>query len=137
LGRFGKIEQRIDRRDGQALRALSNFNNFVASPDLAFFEYAKVEPWAVMRHQQRWHPGIIHADANAIAGHTRLGDFKQRSANPVAIADADLTVSQSLYREVFAELPECEIVPIQFTFPIAVRLDLVDKHCALLAPVTS
>jgi hypothetical protein len=65
-----------------------------------------------------------------------LGDFKQRSANPVAIANADLTVGQSLYREVFAELPEGEIVPIQFTFPVAIRLDLVDKHRALLASVT-
>ena len=73
---------------------------------------------------------FIHSYANAIAGHTRLCDFEQRLADPVAVADADIAVGQSVHSEVFAKLPECEIAPLQFALPVAIRIHLVDEHSA-------
>ena len=81
-----------------------------------------------MRDQQRRHPGLIHSYANAIAGHTRLRDFKQSSADPVAVANANLIVSQAFHCEIFSELPEDKIVPLQLLLPVAVRVHLVDKR---------
>jgi hypothetical protein len=89
-----------------------------------------------MLDQQSRHPRLIHSYANPVAGHTRLGDFEQRPADPVAVSDANLTVSKALDSEVFAELPECEIAPLQFALPVAIRIHLVDKHGSLLATVT-
>jgi hypothetical protein len=105
LGRFGKIEQRVDRGDSQVLQTLSNFDDFVAVADLALFEHAKVEPRAVMFDQQSRHPRLIHSYPDAVAGHTRLCDFKQRPADPVAVADVDLAIGETLNGEVFSECP--------------------------------
>jgi hypothetical protein len=136
LGRSGKIEQRVDRGDSQALWALSNFDDVVASADLALFEHTKIEPRAAMCDQQSCHSGLIHSYANAIAGHTRLRDFEQSSADPVAVANADLIVSQTFHCEIFSELPEDKIVALQLLLPVAVRIHLVDKHSAVLSAMT-
>jgi hypothetical protein len=53
----------------------------------------------------------------------------------IAVADAYFIVWQSLDREILAELSICEVAPLQLLFPITIRLDLVDKDGALLAPV--
>jgi hypothetical protein len=65
-----------------------------------------------------------------------LGDFEQRPADPIAVADADLAVGQAFHGEVLSELPEAEITPLQFTLPIVIRIHLVDKNGALLSTVT-
>jgi hypothetical protein len=60
----------------------------------------------------------------------------QRPADPIAIADTDLALGQALYGEVFSELPEGEIAPLQFTLRVVIRIHLVDKHSVVLSTVT-
>ena len=60
---------------------------------------------------------------------------KQRGADPVAVADADLVVAQPLDGEVLAELPVDEVVSSELALPVAVGLDLVDEDRSLLAAV--
>jgi hypothetical protein len=89
-----------------------------------------------MSHQQRRHAWLIHANANALAGHARLRYLKNSVANPILIADADLVISQSFDREVLAELSEGEIAAAQKALPVLIRVDLVDKDGPLLSSVT-
>ena len=86
-------------------------------------------------HQQRRHRRLVHADANAVTGDARLRDFEQRSADAVAVADADLVVGETLDGEVLADLALGEVVALELALPVAVRVDLVDEHGAVLAAV--
>jgi hypothetical protein len=88
-----------------------------------------------MGHQQRRHRRLVHADANAVTGDARLRDFERRSADAVAVADADLVVGETLDGEVLAELAVAEIAPSELSLLVAVRVDLVDEHGAVLAAV--
>src|SRR5436190_183685 len=76
---------------------------------------------------------VVHSDADAVAGDARLGDLEDGGADPVAVADADLVVAQPLDGEVLAELPVDEVASVEFALPVAIRVDLVDEHRALLA----
>src|SRR6516165_8423084 len=109
LGGARKIEQRAHRSNSHAFRALCHSDDFVSGARLALFEHTEIEPRALVGHQQGRHPGLIHAYADTVAGHTRLGDFKQRPADAVAVADADLAVGQAFHSEVLSKLPEGEI----------------------------
>src|SRR5262249_19322063 len=111
-------------------------DDFVSGAHLALFEHAEIEPRALVRDQQGRHPGLIHADADTVAGHARLGDFKQRPADPIAVADADLAVGQAFHSEVLSELPEGEVTSLQLTLPVAIRIHLVDEDGALFSTVT-
>jgi hypothetical protein len=135
-GGSGKIEQRADRGNIHALRAVGNFDDFVAGAYFAFFEDTQVEPRAVMLDQQSRHPGLIHSNANTVACHTRLRHLKQRIADPVTVADAYGMVVQSFDREVLAELSVNEAGPLQVLLPIAIRFDLVDQYGSLLTPMS-
>jgi hypothetical protein len=53
--------------------------------------------------------GLVHAEAEAIAGDARLADFEERRRS-VAIADADVVVGESFDGEVLTELPLGEVV---------------------------
>ena len=64
-----------------------------------------------------------------------MRDFEDGGADPVAVADADLVVAQSLDREVLAELSVDEVISTELSFPVAVGVDLVDEHGPLLAAV--
>src|SRR5262249_21117263 len=75
------------------------------------------------------------ANANAIAGNTRLSDFEQRASDPIPVADAHDIVGQSFDRKVLAELSVHEVRPLQLHLPMAIRFDLVDEDCTLLAPM--
>ena len=88
-----------------------------------------------MGDEQRRHPGLVQADADAKAGHARLRDLEDRVADLVAVADANLVVSEPLHGEVLAELAVDEVVSLQLLLPVAIRLDLVDEHRAVLAAV--
>ena len=88
-----------------------------------------------MGDEQRRHPGLAHPDSDPEAGHARLGDLEDRFTDPVAVADADLVVGESLHGEVLAELAVAEVVSLQLLLPVAIRLDLVDEHGAVLASV--
>src|SRR5262249_36603367 len=68
--------------------------------------------------------------------HARLTDLEQRLADPIAIADAHLAIGQALDREVFSELAKGKLGPTELAFPVAIRVQLIDEHGALLAAVT-
>ena len=130
-----RIEKRVDLCDSHSLVRLSHLHDFVASTHLAFPENAEVEPRPSTRCQQSRHPGLVHPNADAIAGNTRLGDLEQRAADLITIANAHAIIGQSFDREVFAELSVYEVAPLQLLLPIAIRFDLVDEDGALLASV--
>ena len=102
---------------------------------LALFEHAEVEPRAAVRDEQRGDARVVHAEPDAVAGHARLGDLEDGGADPVPVADAHLVVAQPIDREVLAELSVDEVASSELTFPVPVRVDLVDEHRALLAAV--
>ncbi len=98
---------------------------------------AEVEAGSVMRDDQRGHPRLVHAEAEAIAGDARLADFEERRADPVAVTDADVVVGEPFDGEVLTELPVGEVVAAEELLPVAVGLDLVDEHRAVDAAVSS
>jgi hypothetical protein len=81
------------------------------------------------------HRRFIHADPDAIARHPRLGDFEQGLADAVAVTDAHLVIGEPVDGEVLAELAVAEIVTLKLPLPVAIRVDLVDEHGAMLAAV--
>src|SRR5262249_9877634 len=101
----------------------------------AFLQDAKVEPRPSAGCQQCRHPGLVHPNADAIAGNTRLSDFKQRGADLITVADARGIVGQAFDREVLTELSVDEISPPQLPLPVTIRFDLVDEAGALLTSV--
>src|SRR6476659_4350418 len=62
-------------------------------------------------------------------------DLARSGADPIAVADADLVVAQSVNREVLAELSVDEVVASELAFPVPVGVDLIDEHGPLLAAV--
>jgi len=64
-----------------------------------------------------------------------LGYLERGGADLVAVADADLTVTESFDGEVLAELSVDEVVTAELAFPVAIRVDLVNEHRALLPAV--
>ena len=105
------------------------------SPALTTRDDAEVEPRPAVLHKQRRHPLVVQADADLVAGHPGLADFEDRAADSKPVAYADLVVRHSRDREVFAELPHDELFAAEKVLPVAVRLDLVDEKCPLLAAV--
>src|SRR5271155_3981590 len=89
----------------------------------------------MMRNQQRCHPRLVHSDSHPVAGHTRLRYFKQRAANSITVADAHLTVRQTLDREVFSELPEGKVGAPQLLLPVSVGIHLVDEDRSVYTAV--
>src|SRR5580704_4750818 len=90
-----------------------------------------------MFDQQRGHPGLIHSQANAIAGHTRLRNLKKRAADSIAIANIDFVIGQSLDCKILPKLPECEIVAMEMRRPMSVRIELINHHSAIHTAVSS
>src|SRR6516225_637664 len=130
-----RIEESVDLCDGHSLLRLSDLHDFVAGADLAFLQDAEVEPRPAAGCQQCGHPGLVHPNADAIAGNARLSDLEQRAADLITVADVHGIVGQSLDREVFTELSVDEVGPLQLLLPIAIRFDLVDEDGLLLTPV--
>src|SRR5215813_6302978 len=132
---IGRIEERVDVRDGHSLLRLPQLQDFVTRADVAFLQDTEVEPRPPAGCQQCRHAGLVHPDADAIAGNARLSDLEHCAADPITVADADGIVGQSFDREVLAELSMDEVSPRQLLLPIAVRFNLVDKDGSLLTPV--
>jgi hypothetical protein len=65
-----------------------------------------------------------------------LRDLEDSRPDPVPITDTDLIVVEPLDGEVLTELSVDEVAPGQLMLPIPVRADLIDEHCALLAPMS-
>ena len=100
-----RIEQRVDLGDrSSALDPSSTFTISSPAPTSPSFEDAEVESGPPARRQQRRHPRLVHANADAIAGDPGLRDLEQGAADPVAIADIDAVVRQAFDGEVLAEL---------------------------------
>ena len=89
-----------------------------------------------MRDEQRGHAGLVHADADPVAGDAGLSHLEQRTADPVAVADAHLVVGQALDGEVLAELPIREVLAAELSLPVAVRGQLIHERRPLLTSVT-
>ena len=135
-GVAGQIEQRVDFGDCQRFRARGELYDLVVRPDLSLGQDPEVEPRPVVCHQQRRYPGIVHPDADPVAGNARLAHLEDRAADLVAIADADHVVGETLDGEVLPELPVDEVVPVELALPVLVGVELVDEHRALLAAVS-
>ena len=136
LRRSWQIQEGVSVGDRDLFWTVSNFYNVIARPNFSFLQHAKVESWSVMCNEQRWHPRLIHADADAVARHAWLRYFKYRTTDAVAIADADLVIKKSVDSEVFSELAVGKITPAQKAFPVMVRVHLINKNGALLPTVT-
>ncbi len=132
----GQVEERVELGDRHLFRPGGELDDFVARLHLALFEDAEVEAGAMMGDEERRNALVVHADPDSVAGDPRLGDFENGSADPVAVADADLVVAQSLDGEVLTELSVDEVVSAELALPVAVRLDLVDEDGTLLAAVS-
>src|SRR5262245_29671860 len=132
---IGRIEQRVDLRDGHSLLRLSQFHDLVAGAHLAFLQDAEVESRPSAGRQQCRHPGLVHPNADAIARHAWCSDLEQCTADSITVADTNGIVRQSLDREVLAELSVDEVGPLQLLLPVAIRFDLVDEDGLLLTAV--
>src|SRR5277367_431408 len=115
---------------------IGDFYNVVTCANLSFLQHAEVKAGSVMFYEQRCHLRFIHANADAVARHARLCDFKYCIANAISIADADLVIRKSLDGEVFPELAESKIVAAQNALPVMVRVHLVGEYSAVLPAVT-
>src|SRR6516164_1784423 len=134
---IGRIEQRVDLRDGHSLLRLSQFHELVAGAHLAFLQDAEVESRPSAGRQQCRHPGLVHPNADAIARHAWCSDLEQCTADSITVADTNGIVRQSLDCEVLAELSVDEVGPLQLLLPVAIRFDLVDEDGLLLTPVAN
>src|SRR5262249_35566232 len=132
---IGRIEESVYLCNGHSLPCLSHLHDFVAGAHLALPQDAEVKPRPSTGCQQCRHPGIVHTNADAIAGNARLSDLEQRAADLITVANTHNIVGQSFYCEVLAELSVDEVGPLQLLLPIAIRFDLVDEDGALLSPM--
>jgi hypothetical protein len=132
---IGRIEKRVDLCDGHSLARLSHLHDFVAGTYLAFLQNSQIESGPSAGCEKSRHPRLIHPNANAIAGNSRLGDLEQRVADFIAVANAHGIVGQSFDRKVLAELSVDEVRPPELLLPKAIRLDLVNIDSSLLASV--
>jgi hypothetical protein len=101
-----------------------------------FFKDSEVEARTAVTGEQRRHTRLVHADTDAVARHPWLCDLEQSGADAIPVADAHLVVAQPVDGEIFTELAEDEVVPVQLLAPVAVRVELIHVHCSLLAPMT-
>jgi hypothetical protein len=129
------IVRSVTKRLNRSLLRLSQLHDFVAGAQPAFLKDAEVEPRTSAGCQQCRHAGLIHPNADAIAGNARLSDLEQCAADLITVADAHGIVGQSFDREVLAELSVDEVHPLQLLLPIAIRFDLVDEDGSLLTAV--
>ena len=89
----------------------------------------------MVRDEHRGDARVVHPEPDAVARDPGLRDLEDGSADPIAVADAHRVVGESVHGEVLAELSVDEVVSAELTFPVPVRVGLVDEHCALFAAV--
>src|SRR6516162_4321356 len=80
---------------------------------------------------------MLQPDADPVAGVAWLADLYDGTADPEAIADADLTIGETLHCEVLAEVTEHEIRPPKIARPVAVGFELVYQERTLLAAMSA
>ena len=131
----GEVEERVDFHDRHLFRPGGDLDDLVPCLHLALFDHPEVEAGPAVGDEQGGNPRVVHPNPDPEARHSRLGDFEDGGADFVAIAYADLVIAQALDREVLAELSVDEVVSAELAFPVAIRLDLVDEDCPVLAAV--
>src|SRR5262245_20680439 len=106
---IGRIEERVYLGYGHSLLRLSHPQDFVTGTHPAFPQDAEVKPRPSAGCQQCRHSGLVHPNADAVAGNARLGDLEQRAADLITVADTHNIVGQSFDCEVLAELSVDEV----------------------------
>jgi hypothetical protein len=79
-----------------------------------------------VRVEERGHPRLSHPQADLVTRHPRLGDLEQRTADPVAVTDANLIIRKPLDGEVLAELAVDEVVAAELALLVAIGRHVVD-----------
>ena len=115
-----RVEQGIDLGDRHALGAVRELLDAIAGADLAFLYDAEIKAGPAVRNQQRRHLRVVQPDADPVAGVAWLADLDDGTADPEAIADADLVIGEALHCEVLAEIPGHEIRPPKIARPVPV-----------------
>jgi hypothetical protein len=131
----GQIQQRVNLRDRHSLRTIRDFHDLVAGTYFAFLEHTEIESRPMMRNKQRRHLRLIHSDADAVTRHPRLCYFKQCASDPVLVTDAHFSVSETIDGEIFSKLSITREGSLELAFPVAVGIQLIHHHGALLAAV--
>jgi hypothetical protein len=129
------IEQRISFSDGDIVRSVRDFLNFVSGANFAFRDNSEIEPWLPMRNDQRSDLGITHSNSETITGDTRLRHFKDRRADLVSVPNADFIVGETFNGEILAELSVLEVVAAEFPLPIPIGVDLINHDGTLFTAV--
>ena len=129
----GLVQERIDRGDGHALRPRRDLLDVVAGADLSLLQHADIKAGPIVRDEQGGHLRFVHADADPVAGDTRLCDLEHGIPDPVPVADAHLVVGKSVDGKILAELPIGEVAAAEPMFPIAIGADLIHEDGPVLA----
>ena len=88
-----------------------------------------------MRNKQGRHLRIVHSNSEAIAGDTRLSHFKDCSADPVSVPNANLIVGEAFNGEILSKLSILEVISAEFALPIPVGFDLIDHDGTMFTAV--
>src|SRR5271166_2815151 len=128
-----RVEEGIDLGDRHALGAVRELLDAIAGAELAFLNDAEIKAGPAVRNQQRRYLRMLQPDADPVAGVAWLADLYDGTADPEAIADADLGIGEALHCEVLAEVPGDEIRPPEIARPVAVGSELVYQERTLLA----
>ena len=92
----GQIKQSVNFLNGYMLRAVGDLHNLVARADLPFFKNTAIKARSLVRDQKRRNLRVVHPYTDAIAGDARLRHFKQGSAYPVTISDANFVIGKAI-----------------------------------------
>jgi hypothetical protein len=130
-----QIQEGVNLGHTDSLWTVSNFYNVIARPNFSLLQHAKVKSWSVMCNEKRRHTRFIHANADAVARHAWLRYFKFSTTDAISIADAHLSIRESLDGEVLSQLAESKIVAAQKALPVMVRIHLVDEYGTVLPAV--
>ena len=130
-----QVQQGVDLGHGDGFGRRRHLDDLVARLDVALGEDTQVEAGPMMGDQQGSHLWLVHADAQPVAGHPRLGHLEDGLSDAVPVADADLVVGQPVDGEVLTELSVREVGAAEVLRPVAVGVDLVHEDGTVLTTV--
>ncbi len=87
-----EVEQGVAVSDADLLRPRGDPFDRLPALHRALGQHAQIKARSVVGYEQGRHVGLVHADPDAEARHSRLGDLEEHLADPVAITNADLVV---------------------------------------------
>ena len=131
-----QVKQSIDFGDTHLFRPVGDLYDLISRTDLTFLDHPEIKSRTLMRNKQRRHLRIAHANANAVASHSRLRHLEYRATDPITIADADFIIWKAVNGQVFAKLSVLEVVPLKVLLPVSVGVELIDHHCAMFSAMS-